>query len=253
MASSSPSMARTFSLWSRSWTALAILSWARGIVSSVCLWDCPSKLCSGRWSVLEKSALSRACSSPSRTGEFLVIPPFCRPCIASWNVLRKSALVGRHTAPGEGSHRLPQTPCPRRLRSGSPTGYSLASFLASSALLWKSLMLLQSLEFIPFIEITDIDWAAGEPKAAAEARGLPSTPSKSDGSVRGRGKMVFDPLAQMSVDAEMLPTPPKTGMFYRSLRPGPLLETNCARLASLKPPRLPSPPLICSQSTTCWR
>jgi hypothetical protein len=89
------------------------------------------------------------------------------------------------------------------------------------------------LEFVPFIEITDIDWATGEPKVAAEARDLPSTPSKSDASVRGRGRMVFDPLAQMSADAEILPTPSKTCMFYRSLCPGPLLETNCARLASL--------------------
>jgi hypothetical protein len=95
-------------------------------------------------------------------------------------------------------------------------------------------MLLQSLEFVPYIEITDIDWATGEPKAATKARDLPSTPSKSDASVRWRGKMVFDPLAQMSADAEMLPTPSKTGMFCRNLRPGPLLETNCARLASLR-------------------
>ena len=116
----------------------------------------------------------------------------------------------------------------------APARPQLGILLGIFGALTGELMLLQSLEFVLFIEITDIDWAAGEPKAAAKARDLPSTPSKNDASVRGRGKMVFDPLAQMSADAKMLPTPSKTSMFYRSLRPGPLLETNCARLGSLR-------------------
>ncbi|KAK1521591.1 hypothetical protein CABS01_16521 [Colletotrichum abscissum] len=66
------------------------------------------------------------------------------------------------------------------------------------------------LEFVPLIEILKIDWAAGEPRQNPGARDLLATPSKPETPNRGKGRFVFDPLAQMTADAKGPATPSKS-------------------------------------------
>ncbi|OHE90475.1 hypothetical protein CORC01_14226 [Colletotrichum orchidophilum] len=66
------------------------------------------------------------------------------------------------------------------------------------------------LEFVPLIEILKIDWTAGEPRQHPGTRDLLGTPSKSETPDRGRGKFIFDTLAQMTANAKGPTTPSKS-------------------------------------------
>ncbi|GJC89506.1 hypothetical protein ColLi_12344 [Colletotrichum liriopes] len=65
-------------------------------------------------------------------------------------------------------------------------------------------------EFVPLIEILKIDWTAGEPRQQPGTRDLLATPSKPETPSRGRGRFIFDPLAQMTADAKGPATPSKS-------------------------------------------
>ncbi|KAF6808335.1 hypothetical protein CMUS01_13916 [Colletotrichum musicola] len=71
------------------------------------------------------------------------------------------------------------------------------------------------LEFIPFIEIIKIDWAAAEPRQPGSSRDIHSSPMKPSTPSRGKGRLVFDPFAQMMADNQVPGTPSKSSKRSR--------------------------------------
>ncbi|KAF6784886.1 hypothetical protein CSOJ01_15680 [Colletotrichum sojae] len=65
------------------------------------------------------------------------------------------------------------------------------------------------LVFLPVIEISKIDWATGEGRPQAQPGETPTTPRVPETPSRGKGRVVFDPLAQMSADTRAPRTPSK--------------------------------------------
>lgn len=71
------------------------------------------------------------------------------------------------------------------------------------------------LEFVPFVEILKVDWAAAEPRQSSQARDVFSSPLKPSTPATVKGRVVFDPFAQMSADdkSDRGPrTPTKSGL-----------------------------------------
>lgn len=58
------------------------------------------------------------------------------------------------------------------------------------------------LDFVPLVEISKIDWAVGEPKQHTVSRDPFATPSPRDGPGGRKGKFLFDPFAQITIDAK---------------------------------------------------
>lgn len=78
------------------------------------------------------------------------------------------------------------------------------------------------LVFVPFVEILRVDWAGGEGRQQPLPNEPPTTPSVLQTPSRGKGRVVFDPLAQMSMDTRAPKTP------SRSSRSCPSRQITCA-------------------------